>query len=53
MQLNELIQNITLVLHNNDVLVSKMGISDQKPGVFERLIAPTMLISARWRYGQR
>jgi hypothetical protein len=32
MQLNELIPNITLVLHKNDVLVSETEISGQKLG---------------------
>jgi hypothetical protein len=31
MQLDELIPNITLVLHQNDVLFAKIGIWSQKP----------------------
>jgi hypothetical protein len=32
MQLNELISNITLVLHKNDVLLSKMGFQAKNLG---------------------
>jgi len=53
MQLDELIPNITLVLHQNHAFFIKTRIWGQKSGFFGRLIAPTMLISARWRYGER